>query len=226
MFKYLKHHQTVFHRAHIFNSHQHCMNVLISPHPHQCFYFSFLSYILLAIKRYHLVGLIYTFVWTAMYLFMGLLAIYVSPLYICLWMIHVDVLVVCPGSHHQSSVCPFFPYRPFLLQAMVLQIFGHPQLHQWHRLFRVLGTGQSIELCCPCHKGPRPYNTGVTRRPAPQRADSQDKCPRFPCLALSPANTVRKLRPRRPPSGGWTSWQQLQGSWALGPHWSDTKPRI
>ena len=67
------------------------MNILISPHPHQCLYFSFLSHIILAIKRYHLVGLIYNFVLTAMYLFMGLQAIYVSPLYVCRWMIHVDV---------------------------------------------------------------------------------------------------------------------------------------
>ena len=26
----------------------------------------------------------------------------------------------CPGSHPQSSICPFFPYRSFLLQTMVL----------------------------------------------------------------------------------------------------------
>lgn len=95
----------------------------------------------------------------------------------------------CPGSHPQGSVCPFFPFRSFLLQARVLETFGRPQLHQRHRLFRVLGTGQSIALSDSCHNGPRPYNTGGTRRPEPQRADSQDKCPRFPGLALSPAHT-------------------------------------
>ena len=38
-------------------------------------------------------------------------------------------------------------------------------------------------------------------------------------MALSPIHTVRKLRPRLPPSCAWTSWQKLEGPWALAPHW-------
>lgn len=57
----------------------------------------------------------------------------------------------------------------------------------------------------------------VTMGPGPTKGRFTRQMSLFSLLGSKAQHTVRKLRPRLPPSCDWTSWQQLEGSWALGP---------
>lgn len=55
--------------------------------------------------------------------------------------------------------------------------------------------------------------------PGPTKGRFTRQKPPFSVLGSKAHHTVRKLRPRLPPSCAWTSWQKLEGPWALAPHW-------
>ena len=120
VFKYLKHCQTAFHGSCIF-----WIQVSTVPIPSSIVVLSFIFYIIVGIKRYCLVVLIYNSVLTVMYLFMFLLAIYTSSLEKCLFKSFAHFKVKLFVFSLLNCECSYISWIQTLTDIWFANIFSH-----------------------------------------------------------------------------------------------------